>query len=236
MKHAGFPVQSRTFLPLADRTPVAVGGRRLVFEHPDDRDLLVKVLRPDRIPARVPWRYRFKRYGRLEESMQEIRETIALWAAHGRVPKHVQPVVGFADTDLGFGLCCVAVRDPDGRLAPSVAELVRSGRYDRTAEESVEEFKSWLVDAPVVLRDLHPGNIVVHEPEPGRPTAVLVDGMGERTLVPVNGAIPALNRLRKKRQIAKFESMLDRLFRSAPVSSAMSGVSHAAWIICCMVI
>lgn len=236
MMHAGFPRVSEAFLPLADREPVAVGGRRLIFEHPDDPALLVKVLRPDRVQERLPWRYRFKRYGRLEECMQEIRETIALWAANGRVPKHVQPVVGFAETDLGFGLCCVAIRDRDNRLAPSVADLVRSGRYDGTASASVDELKGWLVDAPVVLRDLHPGNVVVHEPEPGRATAVLVDGMGERTLIPVNGAIPALNRLRKKRQIAKFDAMMDRLFRSAPVTRAMSGVSHAAWIICCMIV
>ena len=55
-------------LKLKDCTPLAQGGSRLVFEHPNDADLLVKVIRPevieDRFGKNTKWYKKRRRLGK----------------------------------------------------------------------------------------------------------------------------------------------------------------------------
>ncbi|HYI42781.1 MAG TPA: YrbL family protein, partial [Sphingomicrobium sp.] len=94
-------------IKLAGVTPLASGGRRLVFSHPDDPRLIIKVLQKSYIKRLIPnpenWRQKRKRYKQYITYLQEAREHLAAYAACGERPKHMQNLVGFAGTDYGPG-------------------------------------------------------------------------------------------------------------------------------------
>lgn len=197
--------------------PVAAGTRRFVFVHPHDSGLLVKVLRPDRMkdwwPRPVPWRRRTRRFQHLFPFFQEVREHMAACVEDGRPPRHLQNIVGFADTDYGLGLVYSAVRQPDGRLAPTLSSLIRTAEPDACIA-AFEEFKKWLMQSRIVISELHMSNIVCTTDVKGF-HLVLIDGVGDKAIIPLRGYIPWLNRWRKRQYLTKLEQTLRRIREKA---------------------
>jgi hypothetical protein len=194
--------------------PVAAGGRRLVFAHPDDPRLIIKVYRPEFLErewGNPSWRQKKRRYRHLFPLFQEVREHIAICAAEGRPPKHMQNLVGFAETDYGLGLVYDAVFDGAGNYAPTLQMLIRDGRYTPEIASAFREFRDWLIETPIVVLDLRPANFVCAHDESGKPYFVIIDGIGEKTIIPIKGFVRWLNRRSKKRHLAVLERRLNRL-------------------------
>jgi hypothetical protein len=176
-------------LQLQDREPLAKGRARLVFEHPDDPSLLIKVIRPEVIEERfgsgTAWYKRRRRFGRFLSYIREIQEFVAVWSAENRSPHFLQKVHGLVETDLGLGLVTSAARAEDGSLAPSLSVLMKDGYFDAEAAAKLENFFCELLDCAVIISDLNPGNLVyAHTPGHGR-HFVLIDGLGNNNLWPM---------------------------------------------------
>ena len=194
--------------------PVARGGRRLVFTHPRDPALIIKVFRPDFLEkewGKPSWRQKRKRYRHLFPLYQEVREHIAICAAEGRPPKHMQALTGFAETDYGPGLVYEAVLGPDGKFAPTLRDLIQRGEYTPEIQTAFRAFRDWLIDTPVVAADLRPENFVCARDANGKPYFVIIDGIGEKSVIPLKGFVRWLNRRSKRKQL----KILDRRIISA---------------------
>lgn len=223
---------TRTFA-LSDRKPLASGSTRAIYVHPDDADLLIKVMRPEIIDQRYgsgrPWYKGQRRYRHFISYLREVREEIALRAqCGGRHPKCLQKVVGFVDTDLGLGLVVEAVRDKGGALAVPLPKLIQQGRFDDRAQADLEACLAELLDLPVVIGDLHGANLVYAWNEEHGNHFVLIDGVGCKTLIPVNRLSQMINRYSKRRM---FERLMTRVRASAaraPATALQPAVSHAA--------
>lgn len=208
-----------TTLALQSAVPLAKGGRRIVFRHPTEPRWIVKVLQASYIKRLIPdpthWRRKRKRYKHYITYLQEAREHLTLCAIYGAPPKHVQKLVGFADTDLGTGIVYEAVFGPDGKFAPTLEALIDQGAVTAEIKSAYEEFRAWLIEAPVVITPLHTDNIVCAQDESGKPYLVLIDGVGERAAVSIKGIFPFINRRAKLNNFANFErSALPPGFRS----------------------
>jgi hypothetical protein len=199
---------SRT-LKLKDETPLAKGGRRLVFRHPHDPRLIVKVLQDTYIKRLIPdpdnWRQKQKRYKRYITYLQEAREHLTACALFGTPSKHMQKLAGFVDTDYGQGIVYEAAFGPDGNFAPTLDAMIKQGRYTPEIAQAYEEFRAWLIDAPVVITPLHTDNLVCVRDDAGKPYFILIDGIGERAAVPIKGVFPWLNRRAKLKNVRRFE-------------------------------
>lgn len=201
-------------ITLSHLSPAASGKTRDVYRHPDDETLLVKVIRADAIEKRYgrgrPWYKTTRRYRHFISYLREIREEIALRAQLAQHPDSLQKVVGFADTDLGFGLVVEAERDREGTLAPTLPELIEAGRYDARTHAELKACLDELKELPVVLADVHGDNLVyAWSPERGN-HFVLIDGIGCKTLIPFNSMSRFLNRRHKHRRLNRLLGKIEK--------------------------
>lgn len=209
-------------LQLAQAVPVAKGGYQTIYRHPHDGALLIKVLNADLLQA---WRRRgalariFRGAGAYRHVIEEVSEQIFASAADGTRHDFLNPVVGLVHTDLGPGLVTPAVRDPDGNLAPSLKTLARAGLLAADVQDALEVFENRMLESAVVINDLNGGNIVYGSTDGGAPRLILIDGFGEKTLVPLGRMVPLLNRLSKRRKLRGLRARLGVL-QSRAIASA----------------
>lgn len=193
-----------TFLQLKNIEPVTFGAVRWVFVHPDDPDLIVKVIRTDAIEERfgskTKWYKRPRRYGIYLSYIREIQEFVTIHAKHNTYYHFLQRVVGLAQTDLGLGLVLEAIRSPDGGLAPTLRILINTGKYNQTTEDALERFFKQLLEADVIINDLNPGNMVYTYSEEHGHYFVLIDGLGNNSIIPLKSISQRLNQRSKQKR------------------------------------
>ena len=195
-------------LCLRETEPIAAGSQRLVFLHPDNPRLLVKVLRPEAVVKQVPWYKAKRRFGRYVGFVRECEEFIAGHAEKKRRLDFMQTVAGLVETDFGLGIVLEAALTPEGSLAPNVWRMIHRGLYDSKAKAALEEFFVILLRSNVVVADLHPGNLVYATREDGSRHFVMIDGQGQTALIPLKSWFPALNRRSKRARIRRLRKRM----------------------------
>jgi hypothetical protein len=171
---------------------LARGKERLVFQHPERPDRLIKVAkpRPAGAPRRrvVPWS-RTWRYGRLKRLMWELRYYVECHARQPDALRLMPAIDGLAETSLGLGLVCEKIDDGAGGLAPTLDVAVARRGADPGLQRLFEELVAALAPGRFVFRDVRPQNIAV-----AADRLVIVDGFGDIRPVPLRDLLPAYNR------------------------------------------
>jgi len=200
-------------LSLKEQTPIASGKLRLVYSHPNDSDLLIKVYRPSVVAKwnhAIPWWKRpFRRFKYYIYFVREVQEHIAARLSECQRPKLVQTVVGFVDTDFGLGLVTQAERNRAGELAPTLYQLVHAGAFDDSVRKAFEAFAQSLLSSAVIVGDIHAKNLVYSFDETHGEHFVIIDGLGEKNWFPVNSLSPIINRHSKLRRIRRLRKFIE---------------------------
>ncbi|GAA5495491.1 hypothetical protein Rhal01_01666 [Rubritalea halochordaticola] len=201
-------------LILKDTQPIAKGKSRLVFQHPDEPDLIIKVMRPevieDRFGAGTKWYKRRRRYGKYVSYIREIQEYIAVHAKHNDDLPFLQEIIGFAKTDLGLGLVLKAIQNQDGTLSPTLAMLIKEHRLDDTILQALSTCLDQLLNCDVIVSDINLGNLVYQERD-GQPSRfILIDGIGNNTPLPFKAISRRINRKSKLGRFAKLYNRIER--------------------------
>lgn len=182
-------------------TPIlALGTTKLVYAHPSQSRHLIKVIRPDLIDAqgrsRVPgtrkWLPVCQRYA---DFAVEIREFLIVRSQSDEPIPCLQSVIGFAETDLGLGLVVEKLCDPEGELAPTVASLVMAHGVTEELLALWKVYFETMLRFNVVSQDWHLSNLVCATDESQRRRIVLIDGLGDRSLLRLRSRWPLFNRV-----------------------------------------
>ena len=202
-------------LKLSHLKPLAQGRMRLVFEHPEDHAMLIKVIRPDVIEKRwgsgAAWYKRRRRYGRYISYIREIQEYVAAYSSAGISLPFAQKITGLVETDMGLGLVMEAVRDAGGDLAPPLSTVILDGRFGAEADRNLTKFSEQLLDSKLIVADLNLGNLVyAHDPDGGY-RFVLIDGLGGATVLPFKSLSHRFNRWSKERSIRYLRERIERV-------------------------
>ena len=199
-------------LRLADRSPLASGRERLVFRHPHVRGVAVKVIRAELREAKwggvAPWHRRRSRLRHYTLFMRELREYLALRV---RIPAGDLPVarvIGLVETDLGLGLLTELLERDGGGIAPTLRELIDTSGPTGELHLAVEEFGRTLLSAGVVVNDINDTNLVARQGPAGKLQLVLVDGFGDKNLIPLLSMSRTLNRRNTRRRLAALKASL----------------------------
>jgi hypothetical protein len=198
---------------LRESMPLAKGATRVVFVHPADPDLLIKVMRPEfqaRRQRKANGFNRFKRARMTKTFVAEMREQLILLGKGEDPDRFLQRVVGFCDTDLGLGMVVERVRGPDGGPAPSLKAIVRRGAFDGKVRDDLERFLETILASDITLDELNIRNLLYGADGDGSRRFVLVDGFGEERLIPFKGAIGFLNRRSKRRHIRRLRKQIEQ--------------------------
>jgi hypothetical protein len=188
------------FLHLRALEPLATSGRKLIFQHPLDDGLIVKVIRPSVLEESLGVLKAYKRFARhsvYRDFLRVLEEDLYIRMHATRRPPPVQKVVGIADTDFGPGLVTETVRDTNGGAAPTLNALLSEGRFTAAMQKELEVTTQELVDHEIILNDLSLGNFVYSAE--GR--FILVDGYGEKAWIPLCSWSRILNRRSALRKI-----------------------------------
>jgi hypothetical protein len=200
-------------LALTSLTPIATGRLRFVFRHPAQPHLLVKIIRRDVADERQSrrWYKRLARTGPYSVYLREIREYLAARARHPDAAVPLVGIVGLVETDLGLGLVQEAVLGDDGALAPTLRDLVLRDGLTPAIESALAAFVEALLRHDVIVGDMHPGNIVYGFDAHGGSRFVLVDGFGEKNVLPYCSWSPWLNARHTRQRYAVLRRKLDKL-------------------------
>ena len=197
-------------IELKGREPQFKGNARLVFIHPDNPDLLVKVLRPEWIDKtkQVPvWKKRFKPLGANSVNMHELFEIVRINPHAESIQPHMFTVVALQQTDLGWGLVVKAEKDKNNDYAKPVAAFAKDVSKIRTA---LDEFENWVKETNVVLYDLNPWNLVLAY-RGGKEEVVIIDGISEKSALKVRTYFPSVNKKKNLKVYARFERFMERI-------------------------
>jgi hypothetical protein len=213
-------------LKLSGRRALKFGAYRAVYQHPDDDDLLVKVIRPEfirRQRERTTWYNSWRRHGHFKSFMRELENYLVLQQRSNEPLPFVQRFAGVVDTDRGMGMVVGKVRAADGSLAPTLAKVVKQQGFTPGLRAQVEQLLREVSDHHVVICDVSPTNMVLAGDHAHGNRLVVIDGFGERLFVPVHIHSKKANTWnltrRFRRMIADLET-LDRRRAQAATNQA----------------
>ena len=124
-------------LSLLKAQPFAKGSMRLVYVHPHNPDLCVKVpSRPDDPRCRKAQRRELRDWAWLQRWGRK--------AWFDRIPT----IEGVVSTDLGEGIVSRLYRDESGRIATSLVQTLRAEGLTPSLTQAIDEFEEWPETAP----------------------------------------------------------------------------------------
>lgn len=222
---------SRNLLQKVDLTgssPIAQGGVRDVYLHPQFDDVLVKVIRADRIDGRgeltqLKRKWKPSRaYGCYISFHRELSETLRFARNAFRYGQHdlpFAPAIGIVATSHGPGLLVGKVDAPDGTPAPTLMTLVKMRGFTLMHRQRLDAFFQECMDCHVVLNDVHPSNFLwLGTDEDGR--FVCIDGLGEKMLFPIHRLSKTWNTRKLLRKREKLLGWIDRAERRVATRAA----------------
>jgi hypothetical protein len=212
-----------TLLDLAPLHPIAAGNDRLVYQHPNEPSLLVKVIDAKEWAEHIGtqrlrrWHKRFQREGAYRNYIAELAEYAAAQnAAAGRWKVPMARVLGLTQTSLGLGLLVEKITDGQGGLAPTVEQIVRERGLDAALARELDYFFDALADHHIILNDVSARNVVLGENADGETGLYLIDGFGSKQAIPVFALSKALNRRRIQRKYNAMMTKLEARSRNRP--------------------
>jgi hypothetical protein len=203
-------------LKLIGRRALKFGAYRAVYQHPDDDDLLVKIIRPEfirRHRERSAWYNSWRRHGHFRSLMRELESYIVLQQRSIDPPPFVQRFAGVIDTDRGIGMVVGKVRAADGSLAPTLAKLIKHQGFTAPLRAQVEQLLSELREHHVVICDVSPTNLVLAGDRAHGNRLVAIDGLGDRFIVPIYTHSKKANAWNLSRRFQRMVEKLDAFDR-----------------------
>jgi len=219
-------------LILEGMEPLGRGYLNLVYEHPRFPGSLIKIYDPNRISdsgyiVHKKQRRKFKfrrRIGAYSVLHRELREVLSLHARlRGReVNWPVARIFGFVETDTGLGILVEKMTGPDGKLAPTVRDLVRNGQFSPLHRRKLIEFFDALERFHICVHDVHLKNIVLAaDADGGR--FVAVDGLGTRAAIPIKDRFRWANAINIRKHKARALAAIDKFLAETNRMTAAMG-------------
>lgn len=197
---------------------IAMGQRSLVYRHREDENSLIKVVNPKFREKKSFKAWLFQQvpsincYRLSKCCIRELIESVRLRFNENYTPAScIQQVNGLVDTNLGLGLIVKAEKGRDGNYAKTLKTIIQLNQFDDTVREKLETFYNDLAHCDVAVSDCVPRNIVYAYDEVLGDHFVLIDGIGENTLIPI---LRFSTYLRKKSRLRRIKLLKKRLAMS----------------------
>ena len=115
----------------------------------------------------------------------------------------IETVYGFIATDEGLGLVTERIIDPTGS-AITLYELATSNLFEDKHATALDKFFNECSEQHVVFGEVNIAGIMYTEQRQGGPEFVLVDGIGEKLLIPFRAMSKTIN----SRNVRKVEEKI----------------------------
>ena len=204
----------RNFIQL-DGEPVMSGNNRDVYVHPDNPDLLLKVIKTStkemHCGPKADWKKsRFRRYLHYMTFVRECCEFIVGNLEANRTPEFAQEVVGFVDTNFGLAMITKAERDSAGNFAKTLSKLIAENLFDDEARRALDAFKASFMESRVMVTDLSIRNLVYSYDKGFGHRFFVIDGYGQKNLIPFSNFSVWCRKKNKRKRLERLERAIIR--------------------------
>lgn len=194
------------YIDLSLWTKCAEGSQREIYQNPSDPDVLVKVVKAHgrgergarKSSRKMQWLRRFRRFGaymtfhrEIDEYLEQARKVNSDESFDLPIPR----IFGLTHTSNGLGLLVERIANRDGKLSPTLTQLIFSGRLTEAHLRLVDQFFDRCRESHLVLMDINPGNFVITD-RSGREEIFCIDGTGEKHFFKIYAASQSLNNVR----------------------------------------
>ncbi len=176
-------------LILTDADKIGEGRGRRVYAYPGHPEWIIKLHKPFRKKKlqllRRQMRYMGRRFGKYRHSIFEAEEYTAMVARTDRIPDFVPGYRGLVMAQGEIGAVFDAIRQPDGQIAPTLRQFLVAEGYSPALEAAINHLWAQVVAFRCVVSDPNLSNALVQRRDDGSLRLWLVDGLGERTVIPI---------------------------------------------------
>ena len=116
---------------------------------------------------------------------------------------------GLIPTNEGLGLVTEKILAPDGK-AWTLEDLVKGPGLEEKHYHALDRFFDDCVQQHIVFGEVNNAGLLYTEQRSGRPEFVLVDGIGEKLMLPVRAMFPSLS----ARYVRKIEKRIQAQLRA----------------------
>ncbi|WP_019671979.1 YrbL family protein [Psychrobacter lutiphocae] len=176
------------------------GTQKLVYAYPEDDGKVIKIMRPENATAdggrATQHHLRSHRHqGIYRQFRRELLQYLQLCKNHYSQNQYIFPIEtvhGFIGTNQGLGLVTEKIISPTGQSL-TLEHLLIKGLYGDEQQQALARFFDDCCDFHVVFGEINIGGIMYTEQRQGRPEFVLVDGIGEKLLIPFRSMSKSIN-------------------------------------------
>ena len=202
----------------------AEGKQREIYQRAQDPDVLIKVIKPEgqgergarKTSRKLYWFRRFRRFGAYMTFRREIDEYLEQARkirGNEQFDLPIPRIFGLAHTSRGLGLIVERIAGRDGKLAPTLTQLIMSGRLTDAHLRLIDQFFDRCSQAHLVLMDINPSNFVVTD-RSGAEQLFCIDGTGEKQFFHIHAASRFINSIRMRKARRKLIAKMDRTRRA----------------------
>lgn len=172
--------------------PLAVGRKRVVYAHPHDAGLVIKCFKPES-----------SRSEGIRAYLRELREYFYLIDQRPDLAHLMARPMAVVATNHGLGMVYSKACDDSGNLAMKLTKVVQSGNFDDHARKALIHFLEHYRASPLLIGDMHTGNVVYAYSQSLGWHFCFVDGIGDKTFIPLSRWFGLVRRSRKRKGIRK---------------------------------
>ncbi|MBP7646486.1 MAG: hypothetical protein KA751_07005 [Comamonas sp.] len=179
---------------------ISQGTVKDIYLHPEDATKLIKLIKPELVDGKGC----FIKHGTLKGNYQqgiyrqfrrEILQYLQLCKNGYAQKNYVFPIetpYGFIATDQGLGLVTERIQDTDGQSL-TLEVLAKKRMLEDKHLQALARFFDDCVRLHVVFGEVNDAGLIYTESRNGRPEFVLVDGIGEKLLIPMRSMFASVN-------------------------------------------
>jgi hypothetical protein len=144
-----------------------------------------------------------RRSGVHTDLLRQVTEYFVVSVNSPVPPRCLSRIFGLIETDMGPGLLVEKITGADGTPATQLKELLKQGPLSDSLKDKLRQLMDDLARHEVVLNDLGLRNMVLATEPSGESRFVLIDGFGERALIPLCSMSRRFNRFNTRRKFRK---------------------------------
>ncbi len=206
---------------IAELQFVAQGKDKMVYNHPEDSNKVIKVMKRSRATENGsrPPRSNIKNnrhQGIYREFRREMIQYLQLCKntyAKNQFVFPVETVYGFQPTDQGLGLVVEKVLGPNGKLLTAY-DLIVGEEFTNKHTIALKRFFDDCCKYQVVFSEVNLRGLMYTELRQNRPEFVMVDGMGEKVFVPWRSMSRSINSYNVRKVEARLKANHENLIQN----------------------
>ena len=199
-------------ISLEEVKPFAEGGNRVCYIHPENKNLCLKISKPEvvkKMRSNAPWYKKLRSERSFDDNYREesAYQQRAIKENPQKIWRHLAKWYEFVETSKGLASCTELITNND-KVALNLEEYLFNKGRTSEIDKALKEFEIFLKETKLLTKNIIPHNLAVKEDDYGL-TLKIIDGLGSMSFIPLPEISNALANRYIKRRIELMYSRIE---------------------------